>query len=329
MSTVLELLVKHGYLILFFAVMAEQIGLPLPSVPVIIAAGALAGLHEIHAVHALILAIAATLLADSLWFFFGRRRGLAILEFLAKMSLDPETYVSRAQSAYSRHRSGAILVSKFVPGLSTIVAPLAGFSRLALWKFLGLDALAALMWAGAYMGLGWIFRDQIELLADFLRRFGLWMGILAAAVLALYVAMKYRERRRIYRALRAQRITAHELKNKMEGGERLTIVDLRNRTERAQGVIPTSIALTELTTGAILEAASQSEIVMYCECPNEFTSAREALRLRRLGIARVHPLEGGFPRWRDLGFPVQKIEAEIEAEASRLHSAPQQLLPEV
>jgi membrane protein DedA with SNARE-associated domain/rhodanese-related sulfurtransferase len=313
MATVIEMLVKHGYLILFLAVMAEQIGLPLPSVPVIIAAGALAGFHQIHAVHALILAIAATLLADSLWFFFGRRRGVAILEFLAKMSLDPETYVSRAQSAYSRHGSGAILVSKFVPGLSAIVPPLAGLSRLALWKFLSLDALAALIWAGAYMGLGWIFRDQIEFLADFLRRFGLWMGILAAAVLALYVVMKYRERRRIYRALRVERITAHELKNKMESGERLTIVDLRNRTERAQGVIPTSIPLTEFNTGAILEAASQSDIVMYCECPNEFTSAREALRLRRLGIVRVRPLEGGFPRWRDLGFPVERIEAEASS----------------
>lgn len=329
MSTVIEMLVEHGYLILFLAVLAEQVGLPLPSFPVIIAAGALAGLHQIHAFHALISTIAATLLADSLWFFFGRRRGVAILEFLAKMSLDPETYVSRAQSAYSRHDSGAILVSKFVPGLSTIVPPLAGFSRLALWKFLSLDALAALMWAGAYMGLGWIFRDQIELLADFLRRFGLGMGILAAAVLALYVVMKYRERRRIYRALRAQRITAHELKNKMENGERLTIIDLRNRTERAQGVIPTSMPLTELNTGAILEAASQSDIIMYCECPNEFTSAREALRLRRLGIVRVHPLEGGFPRWQALGFPVQKIEAEIQAESSSLHSTPEQLLPEV
>jgi rhodanese-related sulfurtransferase len=163
------------------------------------------------------------------------------------------------------------------------------------------------------MGLGWMFRDQIELLADFLRRFGLWMGMLATALLALYVAMKYRERRRIYRALRVQRITAHELKNKMANRESLTIVDLRNRTERAQGVIPTSIPLTDLNSGAILEAASQSEIVMYCECPNEFTSAREALRLRRLGVAHVHHLQGGFPRWRDLGFPVQKIEAEIEA----------------
>jgi membrane protein DedA with SNARE-associated domain/rhodanese-related sulfurtransferase len=325
MSTVIEMLVKHGYLILFLAVMAEQIGLPVPSVPVIIAAGALAGLHQIHAVHALILAVAATLLADSLWFFFGRRRGVAILEFLAKMSLEPETYVSRAQSAYSGHHSGAILVSKFVPGLSTIVPPLAGLSRLAFWKFLYLDALAALMWAGAYTGLGWIFRDQIELLADFLRRFGLWMGILAAAVLALYVVMKYRERRGIYRALRVERITAHELKDRMENGGRLTIIDLRHPTERAQGVIPTSIPLTELSSGAILETALQSDIVMYCSCPNEFTSAREALRLRRLGIARVHPLEGGFPRWRDLGFPVETIEAEP---GSR-YSTPRALLSEV
>lgn len=306
MSTAIELLIKHGYLIVFLAVIAEQIGLPLPSTPILIAAGALAGLGDIRVAPALILAITASLLSDSLWFWFGGRRGTSILAFLSKMSLEPETYLSKARSAYSRHGSGAILAAKFVPGLGTVVPPLAGLSRLAWWKFLLLDAVAALLWAGAYVALGWTFRDQIETIAYLLEGFGAWMAVLAVTLFSFYLLKKYRDRQRIYRELRVRRITAQELKTKMENGERPIIVDLREREEQREGIIPTAIMLSDLTAERVL-AGPQSEIVMYCSCPDEFTSAREALRLKRLGLTQVHPLAGGFPRWHELGFPVTQV----------------------
>jgi len=324
MSTAIDLLIKHGYLIVFFAVMAEQIGLPLPSTPILIAAGALAGLGDIHLAPALILAITASVLSDSLWFWFGGRRGTSILAFLSRTSLEPEIYLKRARSAYSRHGSSAILAAKFVPGLSAVVPPLAGLSRLAWWKFLLLDAVAALLWSGAYVLLGWTFRDQIEILASSLERFGAWMAILIATLFAFYLLKKYRDRRRIYRELRVRRITAQELKNKMENGEGPIIVDLRARAEQGEGIIPTAIMLADLTAERVL-AESQPEIVMYCSCPDEFTSAREALRLKRMGLTHVHPLEGGFPRWHALGFPIEQVgtgaHAIIELSANPLPQA--------
>ena len=197
MSTAIGLILKHDYLILFFAVMAEQIGLPLPATPILIAAGALAGLHGNHAAHALILAITASLISDSLWFWFGGRRGTSVLEALSRMSPEPGTFLSRARSVYSRHGSGAILAAKFVPGLNTVILSLAGLSKLAWGKFLLLDSVAALLWAGAYMGLGWIFRGRIGILANYLDHLAAWTAILVATLLSLYLLKRYLSRQRI------------------------------------------------------------------------------------------------------------------------------------
>jgi rhodanese-related sulfurtransferase len=164
--------------------------------------------------------------------------------------------------------------------------------------------------------LGWTFRDQVEILASSLERFGAWMVILIATLFAFYLPKKYRDRQRIYRELRVRRITAQELKTKMENGERPIVVDLRERAEQGEGIIPTAIMLADLTAERVL-AESQPEIVMYCSCPDEFTSAREALRLKRLGLTHVHPLEGGFPRWHALGFPVEQAGTGAHAMIAR------------
>jgi membrane protein DedA with SNARE-associated domain len=196
-STAIGLLTKHGYLILFLSVMAEQCGLPLPATPILIAAGALAGLHGHHAAHALIVAVTASLISDSLWFWFGRRGKSLLLKALSKMPLEPGTYLSRARSVYSRHGSGAILAAKFVPGLNAVVLPLAGFSKLSWGRFLFLDSAAALLWAGAYMSLGWVFRGRIGILTGFLEHFSIRTAILVATLLSFYLLRKYRNRQRI------------------------------------------------------------------------------------------------------------------------------------
>ena len=91
MNETVEFLVKHGYIVLFAAVLAEQSGLPLPSAPFLLAAGALAGLGRMNLLAALTLAIFASLLGDSLWFYLGRSRGSSILRFLCKIALEPDS----------------------------------------------------------------------------------------------------------------------------------------------------------------------------------------------------------------------------------------------
>ncbi len=309
MPSAMEFLVRHGYVVLFLAVLAEQIGLPVPSVPFLVAAGALAGLHALNLPEAVALAVAATLMSDTVWFCLGKSRGGSILQLLCRLSLEPDSCVSKTRSIYLRYGPRSILVAKFVPGLNTLAAPMAGLFKLALWKFLTLDSAAALLWAGSYTGLGWMFRGQLEMLEAFLERFGVWMGIAVAVGPALYVALTYWQRQRIYRALRVARIAPEELKERMNGGAPVTIVDLRNAIDRLEGSIPGSIHLTDDNLDSLLAPGSHAEIVLYCSCPDEFASARAALRLKRLGASRVRPLEGGFPLWRDLGFPVEGTES--------------------
>lgn len=319
MNETIEFLVKHGYVVLFAVVLAEQSGLPLPSAPFLLAAGALGGLGRMNLLAALTLAVIASLLGDSLWFSLGRRRGSSILRFLCKIALEPDSCVRQTGTVYSRYGAGSLLFAKFVPGLSTVAPPIAGMFKLAPWKFAILDAAGSALWAGAFIAIGWWFRTQLEVLAFYLERFGSGLGIAVASILLLYIALKYIQRQRIYRSLRIARITPHELKERMEKGESLSLVDLRNAIERSEGSIPGSVQisprqLTEDQVDSIIAPLVGTEIIVYCTCPNEVTSARVALQLKRHGVAHVRPLEGGFPLWRDLGFPV---EPAAEAKSAR------------
>jgi membrane protein DedA with SNARE-associated domain/rhodanese-related sulfurtransferase len=309
MTHTMEFLLKHGYVVLFVAVMAEQIGLPIPSTPFLLAVGALAGLHRFNLAKALALATLASLISDCIWFYLGKRRGASILSLLCKISLEPDSCVASTQSVYSRYGSKSLLFAKFVPGLAMIAPPIAGMFRLRLWKFMALDAGGAFLWASSFSAVGWIFRDQLEILADSLERFGAGLVGLVAFGLAIYIGSKYVQRRRIYRALRIARITPIELKARMDAGENLTIVDLRSAIERQEGTIPGSIQLKDGDLDSRLASMAGTEIVLYCSCPNEFTSARAALRLKQMGVTRVHPLEGGFPLWRELDFPVEQAQS--------------------
>jgi len=312
----MDFLIKHGYMVLFVTVLAEQIGLPLPAAPFLIAAGALAGFERLNLGQTLAVAAAASLLSDAFWFYLGKREGRSILRFLSRISLNPDACLSKTRTIYSHYGPRTLLVSKFVPGLNEIAPLMAGMFKLAPWRFAVLDSTAAVLWAGAYIGLGWIFREQFEILETLLERIGVWMGVVCAAGLAAYIAVKYLQRQRIYRALRIARITPEELKRRMDGGEILTIIDLRNAIDRNHGRIPQPIRLAGYNPSVAFDP--QTEVVLYCSLSNEFETARASLRLRRLGVDRVRPLEGGFSLWRDLGFPV---DGAIECRGPRFHVA--------
>jgi membrane protein DedA with SNARE-associated domain/rhodanese-related sulfurtransferase len=316
-----EILLAHGYMVLFVAVAAEQIGVPIPAGPVLIAAGALAGLHRMSLPGALLLAVAGCLFSDSVWYFLGRRRGGRILGFFCRVSLEPDTCVSNMQSFYSRYGPKSLLFAKFVPGLGALGPPMAGAVHLAEWKFFSLDAGGALAWSGTYFALGWIFRTQLKELGVRLAGFGAVVATVAAVALASYITYKYLQRRRIYRSLRIARISPLDLRKRMDAGEKLTIVDLRNPIEWREGWIPGSLKLVSDELDSMVPTLEPGDVVLYCSCPNEAGSARAALRLKRSGVRSVRPLDGGFTRWLELGFPVE-IPGGEEAAAGESGSEP-------
>jgi len=316
MNAVLKFLIDHGNVVIFLGVLAEQIGLPTPAAPILLAAGALVGFGRLDISTVLWLALWASLIADFLWFFLGQLRGSDILAFLCRVALEPDTCISKTHSAYTRYGPRSLLFSKFVPGLNTLAPPMSGMYGLAWWKFILLDGAGALIWAGAYVAAGFLFRTGLEDIARLFERFG--HGLLAILVLGLaaYIGSKYIRRRRIYRALRSVRITPVELKQLVDSGVSPTIVDLRAEFERKNGSIPGALALRWDDVDSLPDSVTEGEVILYCSCPNEVTSVRAALRLRRRGASKVRPLEGGFNAWRDLGYPVE-MPSEVAASTAK------------
>jgi membrane protein DedA with SNARE-associated domain len=228
MHRTLEFLLHHGYVLLLGWVFAEQIGLPVPSMPLLLAAGALAGTGHLSFFASLFYAMVAAVAADFIWYQLGRHKGIRILQLLCKISLEPDSCVRRTEGLFSKQGARSLLLSKFLPGLGTVAAPLAGIFHMRARRFLLFDAAGTFLWAGTFLGLGFVFSGEIERLAERLASLGGWLLVLLLAVLAAYITYKFVARQRFLRELRISRITPEELKEKIDSGEDLVIVDLRH-----------------------------------------------------------------------------------------------------
>ena len=231
MADTLQFLVKHGYVVLFVSVLAQQLGLPLPSTPFIIAAGALAHSGQLSFTAVLVIACSAALIADLVWFEIGRRRGARVLQFLCRISLEPDYCVRRTENSFARHGAQTLVIGKLVPGVSVLATPMAGVYGFSRGRFIFFDGLGILLWIGTFELLGYLFSDQLEDVVAYASRFGGLLVLLVAGGLLGYVAWKYLQRRRFLRSLRVARITPEQLKEQLDSGADLVIVDLRHAME--------------------------------------------------------------------------------------------------
>ncbi len=304
-----RLVAEYGYLLLFVWVLAEQLGLPLPSAPLLLSAGALAGSGRFSFALATSVAVLGALTGDLVWYRLGRRHGTKVLGRLCRISLSPDSCVRRTENFLARHGLRSLLVAKFIPGINTAAAPLAGSSRVAWWRFLVFDTLGAALWAGTFVALGLVFRRQLEAVATLAAHASLVaVLLLVGGCVIAYVVNKYRDRRRMLDGLRMARITPEELKQKLDAGDKVAILDLRHPLDFLPEpyTIPGAIRLpTEELARRQNEIPRDRDVVLYCTCPNEASSARTAQRLRHYGITRVRPLAGGFHAWREREFPLE------------------------
>jgi membrane protein DedA with SNARE-associated domain len=267
MREIFDFLAEHGYWALFLTVLAEQLGLPIPAVPILVAAGGLAGMNQISSWGCVLVAVIACLLSDSVWFWMGRKQGQSVLKTLCRISFDPDACVSQAKDWFARMGSTSLVVAKFIPGFSTAAPPMAGVNRMPLAQFLALDALGSFVWAGLSVGAGYVFRDQIEKVLESLNRVGSSLGFLLAASFGGYVVFKWQQRHRFVRKLRVSRITPHELRRRTLGGESVSILDLRRagEVEEVGAKIPGALwlSLSDLDNRH-QEIPRDREIVLYC-----------------------------------------------------------------
>ena len=229
----LQALERYSLVIIPALVVAEQVGIPLPAVPALLGFGALAA-HGRGSIPLMLGAMAVVALSvDMAWYEFGRRRGAPVLTGLCRLSLEPDFCVRRAETVFIRYGVRAMLVAKFVPGVTTVLPPLAGVFAVDRLRFALYELAGVLLWAGVWIGLGYVFSDAVAVIALHVGTLGLRLGVVLAAVLGGYVLMKYVRRRLYLRRLRTARISPEALKRRLDAGEDITIVDLRTPLEVA------------------------------------------------------------------------------------------------
>jgi membrane protein DedA with SNARE-associated domain/rhodanese-related sulfurtransferase len=313
MHSILGLLEHHTYAVIFGWVLIEQGGVPIPSVPVMLAAGTMSAAHKLHIAYAIPIIMLACLISDSAWYVLGRTYGSKVLNVLCKFSLEAATCVDRTQGTVTKRGAITLLFAKFVPGLSTVAAPIAGQAKISYRKFLVYDMAGTVLWSGAWLFAGRFFGDLARRSSDFfaaLEHFGLALVVLMVVALLVYRLVK---RRQFLNELRGLRLEPGQLMAMIEDAERAGqqppfIVDLRHPLDVLTDplVVPGAVRVgpDELKKRREIIPIDR-DIILYCTCPSEETSAKIALDLRRMGIRRVRPLRGGLQGWRDAGYPVE------------------------
>jgi membrane protein DedA with SNARE-associated domain len=259
--------VAHGYLLLAGWVCLDQLGIPIPAIPVLIAGGAVASTGELDLVAALIAASAGSLLSDLIWFEAGRRRGTIVLRVLCKVSLEPDSCVRNTQEIFARYGTRSLLFAKFIPGYQTMAPPLAGMSGMSLIRFLAFDLPGAVLWSGSFMAVGFLFSDQLDSAYRVVSEFGSLTLLILVGGLVAYVAWRFYHRRRYIRHLRMQRIEPDALMALLAEDPDVALFDLRSAMEiemeprRIQGA--QVLSFDELDDRHE-EIPRDREIILYC-----------------------------------------------------------------
>ena len=310
MAASTHILLMYGYLILFLWILVEQFGVPLPATPILVAAGTLSAEHRFNFGLALILGVVATLTADTSWFLAGRRLGHHVLRILCKLSLEPTVCVRKTRDSFGRRRGVTLLFAKFVPGLATLAAPVAGEYGMSLGEFLFFDVIGATLWVSALLSIGRIFGDALKRDPSGLDWVGRFAGSLLILAVVAFLVVRVVRRRRFLRELLEARLEPAELKQLLDAGKEVFIVDLRHPLELLPDpfTLPGALHLSpEALAARSVEIPRDRDIVLYCTCPNEATAAKTAMTLHKLGIDRVRPLRGGFDEWKRLGYPLDAV----------------------
>jgi membrane protein DedA with SNARE-associated domain len=263
----LAMLAKHGYIVLFAWVTAEQLGAPVPAIPVLVAAGVVSATGQFSLLSALLLSVLGCLIGDVFWYVIGRRSGSVVLTILCKLSLNPESCVRRSSEFLSRHGNRALVLAKFIPGIGRVAVPLAGSAGITPWPFFFYDFLGSLLYAAAYLVTGRLLGDSIDRLAIFagsLRSLSLVLAMVAAVAI---LGWRFYRKRQFQKDVSLARITPEEVLQLIEKQQRPYIVDLRHPLDMLTDarVIPGAIRMTPDELSAREgELPRDREIILYC-----------------------------------------------------------------
>lgn len=310
MQVLLTLIEQYGLWLVFLNVLALQLGLPLPAYPTLILIGAISARGEFSLPQVVAVAVAASVTADLVWFFAGRRFGRRVLGLMCRLSLSPDSCVRQTENIYDRFGPPSLMFAKFVPGFAAVATGMAGAMRTSIVRFVLFDAIGALLWSGLAASLGWIFRNAVDEVVATLEQAGRWGLVALLVALVLYLAVKAVQRHQLIRRLRMARVSVDELAAQLARGERPLVVDVRSASSHAEGHIPGAIWIDARAFDASLRENGlqdrvADDVIVYCACPNEASAALVAKQLMRAGFRRVRPLAGGIEAWAQHGHAIE------------------------
>jgi membrane protein DedA with SNARE-associated domain len=226
---VLHLLLTRGLAVVCAASLIESLGAPVPAFPLLLLAGSVAAEYRFSALPLVVSSAAGFWIGDLAWYAFGWIQGRRVLGLLCGLSLNPDACVGRAERRFRRRPAMTVAAGKFIPGLSLMVAPLAGILRMPPVQFAAIDGAAAIAWSSAAVMLGVVYgREVIPHVARTQRA----IGILGAAAVVAFVAWKVYERRWLVRHYTVARVEIPELQ-RLLAAEPIDVLVIDLRSEQA------------------------------------------------------------------------------------------------
>lgn len=267
MKLLIDSVIRYGVPLIFVNVFLEQIGAPVPALPTLIVAGALSAESRISSTHVIVASLVASLIADWIWFALGRRHGYRVLQTLCRISLSPDSCVRETEARFDRWGLKSLLIAKFIPGFSLVAPPLAGAGRRSTIAFFIYDGIGALLWISVGIVTGRAFHHTIADVLNALENLGWWAVVIVLTTVALFIALKWMQRRSLYKRLRMARVSVHDLKRMIEEGTAPMIVDARSAAARNRDPrrIPTAVVVEAGTLDQRFDALPPDrEIIVYC-----------------------------------------------------------------
>jgi len=326
MPIAVDFFVAHAYAILFLWVLLEQLGIPIPSIPLLLTAGTLSATHRLSASTSLLVIVVACLISDTTWFALGRRFGNRVLRLLCKMSFEAGTCVAKTEGYFTRHGPLTLLFAKFIPGLSTVAPPIAGQTGMSYPRFAIYEVGGTLIWSLSFVFAGRFFGDVAKRSQGFFQFLSHFAALVFVLMVVGFFVWRVVKNRRFLASVREMRLEPGELMAMLDeasqaGVPQPYIVDLRHPLDYLPDprILPGAVRIgpSEIARHAD-RIPRDRDIILYCTCPSEETSAKVALQLHRLGITRVRPLRGGFDGWKKAGYPLLDYIEDAELNALRI-----------
>jgi membrane protein DedA with SNARE-associated domain/rhodanese-related sulfurtransferase len=303
-----------GYTGIFVFVLLDQIGVPIPAFPALLAAGALVATGSLNLPACLIVAVVAALAADSTWYAIGRLRGNSVLHLMCRLSWKPDVCVGKTKSLFAQHGTKSLIFAKFIPGLSTLAPPLAGISRVPFNRFILYDGMGTVIWAIPPLFFGAYLQEISDALKSKVHPMMPYLPWICVTMIFAVLIWRYFNRRNYLRALHqalSEGIAPEKLKQMIDQADDIVVLDIRDElTAKANPVTIASARWIPLPTLAsrISELPTDKPVIVYCDCPQAQGSAAAAKELQKSGVSLARPLLSGLRGWIAKGFETAKLE---------------------